>query len=377
MNKKNSLSLERNLANDTGKKFLRDLSKMLSLRTVVPVVALIVAVGCTRKSTGNEVSQVNNPPPVKVIFETDMGNDIDDALALDMLYKYADDNKVEILAITLNKNNKYAPLFVDILNNWYGYPDIPIGMVTDGADSEGDSKNYAQVTWEYQIDGRRAFEGTVPENADFLDAVELYRQILAQQPDQSVVIVSVGFSTNLARLLDTPSDDYSKLSGKELISEKVKLLSVMAGNFNENKMKEYNVVVDIKSAQKVFEDWPTKIAASPWELGNEINYPASSIQNDFKWAAHHPLVVAYESYLPMPYDRPTWDLTSVLYAVEGGAGHFSVSNNGKISVDDEGYTHFVEDPDGQHQYLKVSSDQATALKNKFVEIITAKPSNRE
>src|SRR5690606_37364879 len=158
MNKKNSLSLERNLANDTGKKFLRDLSKMLSLRTVVPVVALIVAVGCTRKSTGNEVSQVNNPPPVKVIFETDMGNDIDDALALDMLYKYADDNKVEILAITLNKNNKYAPLFVDILNNWYGYPDIPIGMVTDGADSEGDSKNYAQVTWEYQIDGRRAFE---------------------------------------------------------------------------------------------------------------------------------------------------------------------------------------------------------------------------
>ena len=28
--------------------------------------------------------------PLYVIFETDIGNDIDDALALDMLYKYQD-----------------------------------------------------------------------------------------------------------------------------------------------------------------------------------------------------------------------------------------------------------------------------------------------
>src|SRR5690554_5598692 len=257
--------------------------KPLSLQSVVFVFALGAVVSCSGKSAEVDEHAQDNPSPIKIIFETDMGNDIDDALALDMLYKYADQNKVEILAITLNKNNKYAPLFVDLLNNWYGYPDIPIGIVTDGADSEGDSKNYAQATWEHQIDGRQAFEAALPEDTEFPEAVELYRQILAQQPDQSVVIVSVGFSTNIARLLDTSSDDYSRLSGRELISEKVKLLSVMAGNFNENKMKEYNVVVDIKSAQKVFKDWPTKIVASPWELGNEINYPASSIQNDFKW----------------------------------------------------------------------------------------------
>src|SRR5690606_29447885 len=143
----------------------------------------------------------------------DMGNDIDDALALDMLYKYADQNLVEILAVTINKNNKYAPLFVDLLNNWYGHPDIPIGVVTDGADSEGDSRNYAQATWEHQIDGEQAFKGTMPEDTTFPDAVDLYREILAEQPDQSVTIVSVGFSTNIARLLDTPADDISELSG--------------------------------------------------------------------------------------------------------------------------------------------------------------------
>src|SRR5690554_1064831 len=60
----------------------------------------------------------------------------------------------------------------------------------------------------------------------------LYREVLAQQPDNSVTIVSVGFSTNLARLLDTPPDDFSPLTGKELVAKKVKLLCTMAGCFN-------------------------------------------------------------------------------------------------------------------------------------------------
>lgn len=341
------------------------------------LVFFVVAVSCAGETAEKEVYKTSNLPPVKIIFETDMGNDIDDALALDMLYKYADQNKVEILAVTLNKNSKYAPIFVDILNNWYGYPGIPIGIVTDGADSEDDSKNYAQATWEHQIDGEQIFKGTLPENTDFSDAVDLYREVLAGQPDHSVTIVSVGFSTNIARLLDTPSDDFSGLSGKELIAKKVKLLSVMAGNFDEHRIQEYNVVVDVKSAQKVFSEWPTKIVASPWELGKEVKYPASSIQNDFKWVSQHPLVVAYESYLPMPYDRPTWDLTSVIYAVEGLDEYFSLSNSGVISVDDEGFTDFVETPDGKHQYLKASSGQALVLKDRFIDLITAKPKNRD
>src|SRR5690606_25050822 len=110
---------------------------------------------------------------------------------------------------------------VDILNSWYGYPEIPIGKVINGADSEGDSKNYAQATWEHQIDGARAFKGTMSENSEIPDAVDLYREILAKQSDGSVTIISVGFSTNIARLLDTPADEYSDLPGMDLVSKKV------------------------------------------------------------------------------------------------------------------------------------------------------------
>lgn len=339
------------------------------------LVMLLLAISCSPNISAQEMIEENQAQPVKVIFETDMGNDIDDALALDMLYKYADQNKVEILAVTVNKNNDYAARYVDIMNTWYGYPDIPVGRVVDGADSEGDSKNYAQATWEHQIDGKPAFTGTLSEDANIPDAVYVYREILADQPDGSVTIISVGFSTNIARLLDTTADGFSELSGKELVQKKVKLLSIMAGNFDDKPMKEYNVVIDIPAAKKVFEEWPTEIVASPWELGMQIEYPASSIQSDFTWAAHHPLVVAYENYLPMPYDRPTWDLTSVLYAVEGSGDSFSLSDPGRISVDDEGFTHFKEEPDGRHRYLKVNAEQAARLKDRFVEIISSKPKN--
>ncbi|WP_200861921.1 nucleoside hydrolase [Cyclobacterium qasimii] len=345
--------------------------------TIIIAMVSILAIGCTSRTVEKEVVESDKPSPVKVIFETDMGNDIDDALALDMLYKYADQNKMEILAITVNKNNKYAPLFIDLMNNWYGYSDIPIGAVTNGAYSGDDGTNYAQTTWEYLADGKRAFSGAASENTVFPEATDLYRKVLSQQPNNSVTIVSVGFSTNLARLLDSPSDDFTELSGKDLINEKVKLLSIMAGNFDENRMQEFNVKIDINAAQKVFKDWPTQIVASPFELGFQIKYPASSIEKDFTWATPHPLVVAYENYLEMPYDRPTWDLTSMIYALEGGSEYFTSSNKGNISVDDEGYTSFVEAPDGKHQYLKVSPEQATALKNAFIDVITSKPKNRE
>lgn len=346
-----------------------------SLFWMLPIIALtsLFAYGCSDSSAKKETALENESQPIRVIFETDMGNDIDDALALDMLYKYADQNKVELLAVNSNKDNDYSIRYIDMLNTWYGYPEIPIGKVINGADSEGDSKNYAQSTWEHQVGGERAFRGSLPDYSTVPEATKLYRQVLAQQPDSSVTIISVGFSTNLARLLNTPADEFSDLAGKELVAKKVKLLSVMAGNFEENRIQEYNVVKDIKAAKTVFAEWPTEIVASPFEVGRAVTYPSKSIENDFNWVSHHPVVVAYRYYKPMPYDRPTWDLTSVLYAVEGDEGYFTMSKPGTISVDDSGYTYFDEDPAGQHQYLKITPEQVAHVKERFINLVSAKP----
>ena len=44
-------------------------------------------------------------------------------------------------------------------------------------------------------------------------------------------LIQVGFSTNLARLIESAPDRYSDLSGMDLVKKKVRLLTVMAGNF--------------------------------------------------------------------------------------------------------------------------------------------------
>lgn len=344
--------------------------------TKVKNIIYILAIGLlsARKLCAQEkISAKIEEKPTPVIFETDMGNDVDDALALDMLYKYADQGKIKLLAISNDKNSPFSVPFLDILNNWYGYPDIPLGSVKNGVDSEGDSHNYAKSVCEYKVNGVSPFHHTIKDYSTIEESTHLYRKILSQQPDSSVTIISVGFSTNLARLLNTSSDKYSKLNGIDLVARKVKLLTVMAGDFEGNKTKEYNIIKDPEAARKVFDEWPGKIVLSPFEVGRKIYYPATSILNDFTWAYYHPVILAYKSYLKMPYDRPTWDLTAVLYAVEGDSNnYFGLSGNGVVSVGVDSITYFKNVP-GKHAYLKINEEQTERIKARFIELISGRP----
>lgn len=309
-----------------------------------------------------------------IILETDIGNDVDDALALDMLYKYQDMGKVNILGIMTNKESKYSAELIDIMNTWYGYPQIPIGIIHNGPNCETDATNYAKYVCLLQNKkGKPYFKRTVKDFNLLPEAQFLYRKILAQQPDNSVTIISIGFFTNLARLLDTKGDKFSPLTGKELVAKKVKLLCTMAGCFNDSTLLEYNVVKDIPSAKKVFEEWPTKIITSPFEVGIAIQYPGNSIENDFKWASTHPMVEAYKCYQKMPYDRPTWDLTAVLYSVDNSCSFFNISEAGEIIVNDKGRTIFIPNNLGNRYYLIINVNQVEEIKQYFIKVITQKP----
>ena len=147
----------------------------------------------------------------------------------------------------------------------------------------------------------------------------------------------------------------------------------MAGDFRENKVKEYNIVKDGPAAQKVFAEWPTPIVTSPLDVGLAILYPATVIENDFSWAKPHPVVEAYKAYRPMPYDRPTWDLTAVLYAIEPDSGYFNRSEQGNITVDKDNFTNFTPDKNGKHAYLAVTPEQAQKIKQRFIYLTSQRP----
>ena len=309
--------------------------------------------------------------PVNIIFDTDIGNDVDDALALAMLHALENRHEARLLAVTITKDNRWAAPYVDLVNTFYGRPEIPIGMVRNGKTPASDP--LIQIPSERKNpDGSYVYPHKIADGAQAQEAVSLLRKTLAAQPDGSVVIVQVGFSTNLARLLETKGDNLSALDGPSLIKKKVRLLVVMAGNFSTGD-PEFNLQQDVSSAQKVFNEWPTPIVDSGFEIGAAMLFPASRIEHDFSYVKNHPIAEAYRSYKPMTYDRPTWDLTAVLYAVRPGDNYFALSPPGKITVEPGGRSRFDASPDGRHRYLILNEGQRLRILEAMIVLASEPP----
>lgn len=311
------------------------------------------------------------PPSVPIVFDTDMGNDIDDALALSCLHALADRGECRLLAVTLTKDHADAGPFCDVLDTFHGRPDVPIGVVKGG--KTPDPGKYLSPIVHADDGGKPRYPHDLTNGAAAPDATTLLRKTLANEPDRSVVCVQVGFSTNLARLLDSMPDAASKLAGRELVEKKCRLLVVMAGMFSPDRKPEYNVYTDAPAARKVFADWPTPIVASGYEIGRAIQYPAASIENDFRYVRWHPTAEAYRLYQKMPYDRETWDLTAVLYAVRPDRGYFSLSPPGEISVDERNVTQFRETPDGKCRFLLANASQIERVREALVQLASQPP----
>ena len=310
--------------------------------------------------------------PIPIIFDTDIGNDVDDVLALGIIHALQSRGVCDLVAVTVTKDHELAGPFVDAVNTFYGRPKIPIGVVRNGA-TRDEGKFLGMVR-----DGS-LYPHTLKKSSDAPDATALLRRVLAAQPDGSVVIIQVGFATNLARLLDSPADAISPLTGKELASKKVKLVSAMFGAFKPDGgvsgHREYNVVEDLPAAKKFVAEWPSPIVFSGFEVGQAVTFPATSIEKDFNYVKNHPLAEAYRRYSPPPHERPRWDLTSVLYAAYPDRGYFGLSGPGRVTVGDDGITRFTAAATGQHRFLTLSKERATRCREAFAHLASQPPTN--
>ena len=314
--------------------------------------------------------------PVRLIFDTDIGGDIDDALALGMVHSMQDRGACRLLAVTLTNDFPEAGPLVDAINTFYDHGDTPIGAARTGI---AEVNRYVEVA--RQRDGDRPrFPHRLQSSKDLPDAVRLLRRTLAAQPDASVVIVQVGLSSNLAALLQSGPDDESPLSGTELARKKVRLLSVMGGAFapveGHERYAEWNVKRDLPASTRVAADWPTPVVWSGFEIGLALPYPAESIERDFNYVPHHPLAEAYRLYAKMPYDRPTWDLTATLYAVYPDRGYFDLSPPGRVVVEKDGATRFDRDEKGPHRYLILRPEQKGRALEALVQLASQPPAAR-
>lgn len=287
-----------------------------------------------------------NKKPIAVIFDTDIGPDYDDVGAITLLHAFADNKECTILATMASNSHPRIAAVLNIFNTYFNRADLPIGVV------KGQSVNIgASQKWDSVIE--KNYPHRIQSNEEAEDAVSLYRKLLSAQPDQSVTIITVGFLTNMANLLNSKPDNNSPLDGKALVKRKVKLLVSMAGRFDQEmeKFKEFNVVRDAASSRIVFDQWNTPIIFSGFEIGVKLHTGlpllSSSIQNS-------PVKEVFEISIPMsPQDkngRMSWDQTAVLIAVRGYEKYY-YGVKGKIIGKDDG-SHGWDNNGKGHIYVK-------------------------
>ena len=171
---------------------------------------------------------------------------------------------------------------------------------------------------------------------------------MSTQPDSSVVVCTIGFFTNLKNLLLSGGDEYSPLSGRDLVVKKVKRVVSMAGLFPEG--KEFNVYCDTPASRVVAEQWPTEIIFSGFEIGNMIFTGKKLAQMDVE---DSPVKDAYSLCFAEgdPNGRMSWDLTAVLVAVKGYEPYYNVERGTFRVVNDEGTNSWT--PDGKGKDLRL------------------------
>ena len=319
--------------------------------------------------------QVFATEPVRIIYDTDISGDVDDVLALAMLHSLQDRGHCELLAVTISKVNPLTGPFTDATNTFYGRPDLPIGITRKAQVRES---RYLKLI-ETRDGGTDRYPHDLRSNDQTLSAVAMLRKTLAAQPDHSTVIVQVGLAVNTARLLQSQPDEYSPLTGMELVRKKVKLLSVMAGSFKpingNERYHEANVYNDIPSMQQLAELWPNDVPVvwSGFEIGIAVRYPRQSIARDFEYVPHHIVKEAYLLHSGPNHDRPSWDLTSVLYAVWPVRDYFDLSQTGRVSVADDSFTQFSLQENGRDRFLVMSNEQAIRVTEALVQLVSQPP----
>ena len=321
-----------------------------------------------------------------IIFDTDLGTpggDIDDLGALAVLHGLSNNNEARILAVMLDHNqNKQALSAVDAVNTFYGRGNIKIGR-RDGS-LRDNAYNYADRLTErfsYDINADNAPQAT-----------SLYRQILAAQQDNSVVIVYTGKTFNLENLLNSGADQYSSLGGKALVEKKVKRIHIMGGHYPSSYDKssaESNFANSGNcGTRNAVNNSPVPLVFNGFEVGAiEKGYATGPDLNSL--GNSHPVQVGYQYWFQNPPswaqflqantigDWSIWDQIAVYVAVRGSGDSFGEYVYGYNDVACDGQNYWNTSSDKAQRYLTQQADPETFADSVIQPLMMSQPKSSE
>lgn len=280
---------------------------------------------------------------IKIIIDTDLGCDCDDAGALAVAHRFADKGECNIALVTHCTSNLSGCNAVCNINSFYGRVDIPVGTYQKENILKNKDGFFSKKIAE-------KFGAKYSSKAECPDAVKQIRKEFSKSQEK-LTLIALGPLAVISDFLDSKADEISNLSGLELARQNGGALVVMAGNFEDNRA-EWNVEQAISKARNVFSRYPNKIFAVPFEAGIDILTGESLVarKND------DPVAFAYRLFLKDKALRPSWDQCAVHFAVARNSELWKISKEGSITIDNVGVSAFNEDEKRGH-YIVMPKDK--------------------
>ncbi len=284
----------------------------------------------------------------KVILDTDIDSDVDDVQALAMLHAYQKLGKLDLIGVIVTSPDNYSYQCVDAINTFYNNADIPIGFLKQQNNLENFSKYTKQISEE--------FPHTITSIDQTTEAAELYRRLLHESKDNSVVIVTIGHLTSLQNLLKSEGDEIFPLTGKELVDKKVKKWLCMGGTYPKGLEANFHRP-DPASTVYCLDNWEKEVIFCGWELGNKIITGGDYLKS--KLNTSNPVYRGYELYNNFA-GRPAWDQASVILLDNDiSSQFFNLNTNGYVSVKKDGSNewHSGQNKKGKnHAYISIKEN---------------------
>ena len=331
----------------------------------LPLIAIVSLFTSCSDDEDETDGQSGNQNKIWAILDTDIGSSTDDLIALNTLYEADRAGLLDLKAVMVSRMGLCCLQLTDIMNTYYGFSDVEIGGVHDGVLNPPVFIDYWKITDPITYTDEPTFRRTLSD--DRLQALpaadKLYRKWLSQAKDQSVAIFSIGFVTNLSRLLQSGADEYSPLSGVELVQRKVKALYVQGGHFGKAMEPDYNFTQDKANAKVLMEKWPVDIYFSPQETGDVFEYRPEDVLADLEKAGQtdSPLYHAYSHHNCNTGQR-MWDVCAVLQFLHPEA--FTINGPVQYTVNDD---MVLLEQEGSHHYMTtVSNDNQKSMVMEYI-----------
>lgn len=276
-----------------------------------------------------------------IFLDTDIGPDCDDTAALAILLQLCREGHGSLIGATHCTGSPYGLAMIDAVCRRFGVS-VPLGTC---ADHDFLMDNEATLCYTPSVALR--FPHAYPPEVSQPDALQVFRDVLADVPDDSVLLIGIGPLNNIARYLADPDTN-------TLMHRKVARIALMAGRF-DIEMPEWNIETDVPAAQTVTEFWKKELVMGPWEAFGDVLTGAS-----LRDGGDSPVRTAYALHTKGTMLRPSWDPGTVLCAITGASPCFAGSERGTIRIDGAGVTRLFPDSEGKHRYYIRTADTKEA-----------------